>query len=50
MKKSNDRELFDAFFPGLVNDVVKENEKDQENGGCCTPHARGKLVIAINFC
>ena len=32
VKKSNDREIFDAFFPGLVDDVVKENENDQETG------------------
>ena len=32
VKKSNDRELFDAFFPGLVDDVVKENENDPETG------------------
>ena len=32
VKKSSDRELFDAFFPGLVDDVVKENEYDQETG------------------
>ena len=32
VKQSNDRELFDAFFPGLVDDVVKENENDQETG------------------
>ena len=25
-----DREWFDASLPGLVNDVVKENENDQE--------------------
>lgn len=31
-KQSNDRELFDAFFPGLVDDVVKENENDRETG------------------
>ena len=30
VKNSIDREWFDALFPGLVNDVVKENEKDQE--------------------
>ena len=28
VKNSIDREWFDASFPGLVNDVVKENEKD----------------------
>ena len=32
VKKSNDRELFDAFFPRLVDDVVKENENDPETG------------------
>ena len=32
VNKSNDRELFDASFPGLVDDVVKENENDQERG------------------
>jgi len=32
VKKSNDRELFDSFFPGLVDDVVKENENDLETG------------------
>ena len=30
VKNSIDREWFDASFPGLVNDVVKENENDQE--------------------
>ena len=28
VKKSSDRELFDTFFPGLVNDVVKEIENE----------------------
>ena len=32
VNQSNDRELFDAFFPGLVDDVVKENENDKETG------------------
>ena len=31
-KPSNDRELFDAFFPGLVDDIVKESENDKETG------------------
>ena len=31
-KHSNDRELFDLFFPGLVDDIVKENERDNETG------------------
>lgn len=31
-KLSNDRELFDSFFPGLVDDIVKENENDPETG------------------
>ncbi|KAK2551855.1 Farnesyl pyrophosphate synthase [Acropora cervicornis] len=29
---SNDREFFDSFFPGLVNDIVKEGENDKETG------------------
>ena len=29
---SNDREFFDSFFPGLVNDIVKEGENDRETG------------------
>lgn len=31
-KLSNDRELFDSFFPGLVDDIVKESENDPETG------------------
>ncbi|XP_068703269.1 farnesyl pyrophosphate synthase-like [Montipora foliosa] len=31
-KLSNDRELFDSFFPGLVDDIVKEGENDKETG------------------
>ena len=31
-KQSNDREFFDTFFPGLVDDIVKENENDKETG------------------
>lgn len=29
---SSDRELFDSFFPGLVNDIVKESENDKDIG------------------
>ena len=32
VKPSNDRELFDACFPGLVDDIVKEGENDKETG------------------
>lgn len=28
----SDRELFDSFFPGLVDDIVKEDENDKETG------------------
>ena len=31
-KPTNDLELFDAFFPGLVDDIVKESENDKETG------------------
>ena len=30
VKPSNERELFDAFFPGLVDDIVKKGENDKE--------------------
>ena len=29
---SSDRRLFDSFFPGLVNDIVKESENDKDIG------------------
>lgn len=32
VKPFNDRELFDAFFPGLVDDIMKEGENDKETG------------------
>ncbi|KAM7440820.1 hypothetical protein ABFA07_010058 [Porites harrisoni] len=32
LKPSNDRDLFDTFFPGLVDDIVKESENDREIG------------------
>lgn len=32
LKTSNDRDLFDTFFPGLVDDIVKECENDREIG------------------
>ena len=32
VKLSSDREFFDGFFPGLVEDIVKEGENDKETG------------------
>ena len=45
-KLSNDRELFDSFFPGLVDDIVKEGENDKETGDALR-HMRevGKQLI-----
>ena len=32
VKPSNDRELFDDYFTGLVDDIVKEGENNKETG------------------
>ncbi|XP_067052756.1 farnesyl pyrophosphate synthase-like isoform X1 [Acropora muricata] len=43
---SNDREFFDSFFPGLVNDIVKEGENDRETGDA-SQHMRKVLEYNV---
>ncbi|XP_074617541.1 farnesyl pyrophosphate synthase-like isoform X2 [Acropora palmata] len=43
---SNDREFFDSFFPGLVNDIVKEGENDKETGDA-SQHMRKVLEYNV---
>ena len=54
LKHSNDRELFDAFFVGLVDDVVKENENDKETGDAVrhlreVSHLNTELLAAVVY-
>ena len=46
-KQSTDRELFDAFFPGLVDDVVKESENDKETGDAVR-HMREVSYLSVS--
>ena len=45
---SSDRELFDSFFPGLVNDIVKESENDKDIGDAVR-HMREVFSLTHSF-
>ena len=47
LKPSNDRDLFDTFFPGLVDDIVKECENDREIGDAVR-HIREVILNLAN--
>ena len=47
LKSSNDRDLFDTFFPGLVDDIVKECENDREIGDAVR-HIREVILNLAN--
>lgn len=40
-----EREFFDGFFPGLVEDIVKEGENDEETGDA----VRRMREVSINI-
>lgn len=45
VKVSSEREFFDGFFPGLVEDIVKEGENDEETGDA----VRRMREVSINI-
>lgn len=45
VKVSLEREFFDGFFPGLVEDIVKEGENDEETGDA----VRRMREVSINI-
>ena len=47
-RQSNDRELFDSFFAGLVDDIVKENENHEETADAAR-HMREVKPPNFNF-